>query len=80
MLILTGQWDPVTPPANGENTARFLPNSLHIVVPHGAHGLGGLEGLDCIEKLMTQFIEQGSTRDLDTGCIKNIRRKGFAVN
>ena len=80
VLILTGQWDPVTPPANGENTARFLPNSLHIVVPHGAHGLGGLEGLDCIEKLMTQFIEQGSTRDLDTGCIKNIRRKGFAVN
>src|SRR5687767_1694001 len=38
VLILTGQWDPVTPPSNGDAAARNLPNSLHVVVPHGAHG------------------------------------------
>jgi pimeloyl-ACP methyl ester carboxylesterase len=35
VLILTGEWDPVTPPANGDAVARNLPNSLHVVVPHG---------------------------------------------
>jgi pimeloyl-ACP methyl ester carboxylesterase len=79
VLILTGQWDPVTPPANAANVARYLLNSLNLVVPHGAHGLGGLEGIECIEKLTTQFIEEGTTRNLNADCVKNIRRKGFAV-
>ena len=38
VLILTGEWDPVTPPSNGDAIAKGLKNSLHIVVPHGAHG------------------------------------------
>jgi len=80
VLILTGQWDPVTPPANGDAAASHLPNSLHIVVPHGAHGLGGLDGIECVLEIMTKFLEQGATKTLDTGCVKNIRRKGFAVN
>src|SRR6185295_12772769 len=79
VLILTGEWDPVTPPANGDRIAKNLPNSLHIVVPHGAHGLGGLEGLDCVLGLTTGFVEQGTTRGLDTSCVKNVRRKGFAL-
>jgi pimeloyl-ACP methyl ester carboxylesterase len=79
VLILTGQWDPVTPPANADRTAGYLPNSLHVVVPHGAHGLGGLEGIECIVDLMTQFIDQGITKNLNTDCVKNVRRKGFAL-
>ncbi|MGS4768169.1 alpha/beta hydrolase, partial [Acinetobacter baumannii] len=53
-FILTGQWDPVTPPLYGETTAKFLPNSLHIVVPSGGHGFGGLEGLECIRNLTVE--------------------------
>ena len=79
VLILTGQWDPVTPPANGDTAASYLAHSLSIVVPHGGHGLGGLDGLECIDKLMTQFIDEGTTTKLNTDCVKNIRRKGFAV-
>src|SRR5262249_6882575 len=79
VLILTGEWDPVTPPANGDRVAKNLSNSLHLVVPHGAHGLGGLEGLDCIERLSTEFVERGNVKDLDTTCVKSIRRKGFAL-
>jgi pimeloyl-ACP methyl ester carboxylesterase len=79
VLILTGEWDPVTPPSNGDATARNLPNSLHVIVPHGAHGLGGLEGIDCIEWLNTEFVEKGTVKGLDTSCVKNIRRKGFSV-
>ena len=79
VLILTGEWDPVTPPSNGDAAAKSLKNSLHIVVPHGAHGLGGLEGIDCIDHTITGFVERGSTKDIDTSCVKSIRRKGFAM-
>jgi len=79
VLILTGEWDPVTPPSNAERVAKTLTNSLNIVVPHGAHGLGGLEGMDCIDNLIVDFIERGSIKGLNTECVKNIRRKGFAT-
>jgi pimeloyl-ACP methyl ester carboxylesterase len=79
VLILTGEWDPVTPPSNAEGVARHLPNSLNLVVPHGAHGFGGLEGVDCIERLNTEFVERGTAKGLDTSCVKNISRKGFAL-
>jgi pimeloyl-ACP methyl ester carboxylesterase len=80
VLILTGEWDPVTPPSNGDAVAKTLPNSLHIVVPHGAHGFGGLENIDCVLRIMTDFVERGTNKGLDTSCVKTIRRKGFALN
>src|SRR6185436_1741255 len=75
VLILTGEWDPVTPASNGDAVAKHLPNSLHVVVPDGAHGFGGLQGLDCIERLSAEFVERGMVKGLDTSCVKNIRRK-----
>jgi pimeloyl-ACP methyl ester carboxylesterase len=79
VLILTGEWDPVTPPSNGDRVAKTLPNSLHIVVPHGAHGLGGLENIDCILRITAEFVEHGTLKNLDTSCVKTIRRRGFAL-
>ncbi|MGZ8843987.1 MAG: alpha/beta fold hydrolase [Pyrinomonadaceae bacterium] len=74
VLILTGEWDPVTPPAHGDAVAKFLPNSLHLVVPHGAHGLGGLQGIECVWQLHSQFVERGTVKGLDTECLKNVKR------
>jgi len=79
VLILTGELDPVTPPSNGDAVAKTLKNSLHIVVPHGAHGLGGLENIACLDGIITGFVERGSTQGIDTSCVKSIRRKGFAL-
>ena len=76
-LILTGQWDPVTPPAYGDTAASYLPNSLHVIVPHGGHGFNGLDGIDCIDQLILSFINSGSTKGLDTSCVGKIRRHGF---
>ncbi|HEY0727205.1 MAG TPA: alpha/beta fold hydrolase, partial [Pyrinomonadaceae bacterium] len=64
VLIMTGEWDPVTPPSYGDAVAKTLPNSVHIVVNDGAHGLSGLQGVDCLDRLMTQFVERGSVKDL----------------
>ena len=79
VLIVTGEWDPVTPPAHGDAAARTLSNSLHVVVPDGAHGLDSLENIDCLDRIVTQFIASGAVKDLDTGCVKSIRRRGFAL-
>jgi len=78
VLILTGQWDPVTPPSNAERVAKTLTNSLNIVVPSGAHGLDGLEGIDCVDNIVMQFIERGTSKGIDTSCVKSIHRKAFA--
>lgn len=79
VLIVTGEWDPVTPPTQGDGAAKALSNSLHVVVPHGGHGLGGLEGVECVDQVIAQFIERGQVKGLDTACVKNIKRKGFVL-
>jgi pimeloyl-ACP methyl ester carboxylesterase len=78
-LIITGQWDPVTPPLYGDTAAKYLSHSLHVIVPHGGHGFNGLSGLDCIDNLIAGFIERGTTMGLDTSCVSVIVRKGFML-
>lgn len=79
VLIFTGQWDPVTPPLYGDRAARSLRNSLHIVVPSGGHGFGGLQGLECLSTLQAQFLSTANVKRLDTSCVKAIRRHGFTL-
>jgi pimeloyl-ACP methyl ester carboxylesterase len=73
-LLLSGELDPVTPPANGERVAAGLHNSLHVVAPgmgHGALPRG------CTWRVASAFIEKGSVDGLDTGCIKQIEPAPF---
>ena len=79
VLMLTGELDPVTPPYQADRVAKTLPNSLHLVVPYGGHGFDGLEGLDCIETIEHRFLATGSLDGLDTGCVADVHRAGFAL-
>lgn len=79
VLIFTGEWDPVTPPANGAGVARHLAKSLHIVVPHGGHGFNGLEGTDCIDRLQAEFVATGTTEGLNVDCVGAIKRKPWVL-
>jgi pimeloyl-ACP methyl ester carboxylesterase len=79
VLIFTGQWDPATPPSQGDEVARSLPNSKHVVVPQGGHGFGGLQGRECLRRLMVEFVERGTTKGLDTACVGAIKRTPFAL-
>jgi pimeloyl-ACP methyl ester carboxylesterase len=67
VLLLSGEWDPVTPPSWGDEVAEHLPNSLHLVVPRAGHGVGG----SCITKIENHFITTGKIDVLDTSCIGN---------
>lgn len=79
VLIMTGEWDPVTPPAYGDAAAKNFPNSRHIVVRSGGHGFGGLEGLDCVTNLVAEFFEKADAKNLDTSCVQKIKRRGFQL-
>ena len=77
VLLVTGSNDPVTPPRYAAEVAQSLSNVVNVVVPFGGHGLGGLAGLDCVDRLMRETIERGSVSGLDVSCVAKIRRPGF---
>jgi pimeloyl-ACP methyl ester carboxylesterase len=74
-LVISGEWDPVTPPEFGESVAKHFSNSLHVVVPKGSHGGAG----KCTDDLIARFIEQGSVQGLDPSCVKDYPGPRFMV-
>ena len=76
-LVLSGEVDPVTPPTWGEQVAATLSKSKHIVIAGTGHTAGGT---GCGQRLMREFIEEGSTADLDTSCVDKVRRPAFFVS
>lgn len=65
VLIISGERDPVTPPAWGAAVAEHLPNSVHVVVPGGGHGPGN----ECTARMEATLIEEASVGSLDTSCM-----------
>lgn len=74
VLVLSGELDPVTPPRWGRMVAEQLPNSQHIVVPGAAHGT---IMYGCVQRLMTQFIDEANVADLDSACVEELERPLF---
>jgi pimeloyl-ACP methyl ester carboxylesterase len=79
-LLISGEHDPVTPASGGDVAAAALRNSLHVVVPSGAHGYEGLEGDDCVTDLIIQFYREASVRGLDPSCVRSVRRPPFLTS
>ncbi len=75
VLLLSGERDPVTPPDFGEQVARHLPNSLHVVFAGGGHGGQG----DCHDAILTAFLERASGRGVDTACAGRSQPIQFAL-
>ncbi len=65
VLIISGERDPVTPPAWGDAVAEHLPNSLHVIVPEAGH----VPGNPCTDRLEATLIAEASIRSLDPSCI-----------
>ena len=77
VLLLSGEADPVTPPANGDQAARTLSNSLHLVAPGQGHTVI-VRG--CIPKIAAAFVESGTVKGLESGCVKDIQPMPFFVS
>ena len=74
VLLFSGTMDPVTPPRWGEEAARHLPKSLHVVVP-GAHGVFG----SCTDNIMQEFLTRGSVKGIDTSCVQTMTLSPFKI-
>jgi pimeloyl-ACP methyl ester carboxylesterase len=79
-LLISGEFDPVTPPRWGAMAAAAHRNSLHVVVPAAAHGYDGMEGSDCVDSLVFQFYRQASVAGLDTACVARVRPPPFVID
>ena len=77
VLIMSGDIDPVTPPVWGEQVARTLPNSTHVVLPGTGHTAGGT---GCGRRLIKAFVDAGTADNLDTSCVKNLTRPPYFIS
>ena len=76
VLLLSGALDPITPPVRGEHALQTLPHGRHIVVPGVGHGTT-MRG--CVADLVDAFIESGTAKGLDAGCVGQLDRPPFFV-
>jgi pimeloyl-ACP methyl ester carboxylesterase len=74
VLLLSGEADPVTPPQNALQVAETLPNSLALTAAGQGHNVI-LRG--CMPQIAYEFIQSGSTQNLDTTCVEQIQPSPF---
>lgn len=76
-LLLSGEADPITPPPYAAQVAAGLSNNLNVVAPGMGHGIL-IRG--CVDRLATDFINQGTLAGLDAGCVQAIQPPPFFVS
>jgi pimeloyl-ACP methyl ester carboxylesterase len=73
-LILSGEFDPITPPVWGEQIAGQWSTARHVVVPGIGHG-AATRG--CLMRVVRRFLNDADPRALDPGCAETLHRKPF---
>lgn len=76
-LILSGNLDPVTPPSNGEYSAKSLPNSHHIIVENASHTVAMST---CASDIINEFLTSKTPKTLDESCLKDIPQETFMTS
>ena len=66
-LLLSGEADPVTPPADAERAARGLARHRHLVLRGEGHGQ---VATGCVPKLMAEFLDEAAPEKLDAACLE----------
>lgn len=66
VLLLSGQFDPITPPYFAEQVLPHLANGYHFVDPYGSHGVAF--GNECIDQIVLEFMAD-PTAEPDSYCL-----------
>jgi pimeloyl-ACP methyl ester carboxylesterase len=69
VLVLEGEFDPVTPPRYGEQVLKNLSNARLLVAKGQGHNV---IGRGCIPKLVGEFVDQLEPRTLDAKCVEQL--------
>jgi pimeloyl-ACP methyl ester carboxylesterase len=75
-LLLSGEADPVTPPADAERLARGLTHYRHLIVQGEGHGQ---VVTGCMPKLLADFLDTAEPAALDASCLERHRPAPFFV-
>lgn len=70
VLVLSGEYDPVTPPRYGEDVVKHLPKGRHLILRGQGHGA---IGLGCMPKLYAQFLETADPKALKPECLGRLK-------
>jgi pimeloyl-ACP methyl ester carboxylesterase len=69
VLLISGEYDPVTPPRYGDRVAAQLGHARHVVLKGQGHSL---LSTGCMPKLAAQFIERADALGLDASCLERV--------
>jgi pimeloyl-ACP methyl ester carboxylesterase len=69
-LLLSGEFDPVTPPRYGEEVAQGLSNARHLVLRGQGHSLSGV---GCMPRVLGDFVEKAQPAELDVACLDSLK-------
>ena len=70
ILLLAGQYDPVTPPRYAEEVAEGLPNARVLVLKGQGHSV---MSAGCTPKLVQHFVEKLDPKTLDATCLDRLQ-------
>ena len=76
-LILSGENDPITPPAYGDLLLDGLSNAVHLVGPQQGHGV---MHKGCFTKIFSDFLTTANVSSLESGCIGHLLRLPFFID
>jgi pimeloyl-ACP methyl ester carboxylesterase len=69
VLLLSGEHDPITPPAYAERAiAGGLENAVHVIGRGQGHGL---IGVGCVPRIVRSFLAAAAPNELDASCLKD---------
>jgi pimeloyl-ACP methyl ester carboxylesterase len=69
VLVLSGEFDPVTPPRYGDEVLESLPNGRHLVVRGQGHNV---LPIGCMPKLFAAFVDTADAKSLDASCLDTV--------
>lgn len=77
VLLLSGEHDPVTPPAFAARAAAALGRAKLVTGPGQGHGLAAR---GCVPRLMAEFVETAAVDGLDAACVENLVPTPFFID
>ncbi len=76
VLLVAGDFDPASPLSLAKEALKTLKNGTLVRVANRSHwGLGG----DCVEGIVSQFLEKGSSQGIDLSCAAEFKRPPFEI-
>jgi len=76
-LLLSGEDDPVTPPAAAERAATGLTRHRHLILTGEGHGQ---LATGCVPRLMADFLDREESERIDTSCLAEHTPPPFFVS